>query len=1822
MQAAHEITQMLWHLQKCWALPHVSQLSSCVAATPAGYQTELLDHTYCSPDTFCLYHSCSLHLISVDPVMMEETTKRRSSEMEREEVASEYFVYTNGTKEDDIPKETMTHLRVDSSVTEIPNETFEGCEALVQVQLPEALTRIGDFAFADCSKLRLVQFDSSEVSSSSLSNPENGLKDGTIVFPERRNATLQIDSDAFRSCISLRKIIICSVFTKLGVGVFSYCKGLVSVEFPEGLQVIEPKMFWGCQALTTVKIPSSVIKIGGYAFYGCGRLTLFDLPHGLQEIGEFSFDGCWSFGETLHIPPTVSTIGENAFADCVALKRITLPPTIKRIEKSLLEGCAQLEYVDMPSTICFIGERAFSKCFALSHIRIPPRVESIVLNALMGCNNLKSIEVPEGVSIRNANHFVFDHDDEDEMRLNGLVNLAIPTLPEDDMVVSGWLYNKSRIGSVVRSEAGLLHKLKHRFDKSPLNKLCYYQSYHSSEDAMVKLWSLLKDDPLAAATCEVDEFRMTPLHILSLSQTPNLDMLLAVMKEQGDVDHLIHRPDFFGRTPLDYLCLNRMPKNLTDEVIRRVLCTRFEYLMGGVKKKRLLWWAKDKLQAMVDQALAVEYLRRRRAIITLYLKLARNKANRLRMLCCYNDGRRGPGQVPSVTDCPTNAENLLVIGEGRIATQMDEKVQSISLASIRKTMPKSSFSHTTGWSSGDSSNGMSHHDSSHGGTPEPVVYVPPDVANREEQDVIRSKFLVFFVLLLAVSGAAAATYVLMEEEQQKDFGVVFAGLASEVSTVSRQKIDQVFSALDAYSLFIASEVEADVDSSWPFVLISDYSIKAEKISELLGLKRPLLILSSLVREDLKENWTSFVLESTPGWYQNSLDNEGNMYTVDELMNLTVPFVHEYNVTGGKFIPIPTQTPGPVLPQWQRYPVEPGNTGFLGTGFDMFSIPEIADLYQASSVSLRPSLGFTKLPDISEGASYGQWVVDSQIVQPITQNGEIVGVLWLRLPWREFFDNLNVDGLFGMIAVLRSSCEIGFWAVDKANELSYSIDASGAVFLGQFDAHDTQYDDHLVSKVIVDNDIDEDQLPEGYCVHKLTLDLYPTKELEATFHTTKPIAYTSVVVAIFAFTSLVFLLYDFFVGRRQRKFMERIMKQDQIVSNVFPTAIRDRLYESGQKGSDPEGLFDPLGGGSGSGRAPLADLFPETTIVFADIAGFTSWASAREPTQVFILLETIYGGFDKHAYRHGVFKVETVGDCYVAVAGLPEPDKDHALAVCRFARDCMKTMKDTTLKLEVSLGPDTSDLELRVGIHSGQVTAGVLRGERSRFQLFGDTMNTAARMESTSQRNRIQVSQVTGDLLVASGLSAWMTPREGKIFVKGKGEMQTYWLNTKTAKGLESFKSKGDMLGTSETAPYSNDSQSVHELDNNFLNDVGTMTKTERLVEWNVEVLTSLLQQIIASRGEVADANNASLKEKEATIGTGDTVLEEFVPIIPLKRFDAGDLSKRQEARSIDIGEEAKTQLRNYLANAASMYQNNPFHNFEHASHVTASVKKLLTRIVNVDAGNGLRTTTSRTDDVNLVDMAGHSYGITSDPLTQFSVVFSAIIHDMDHPGVTNAQLVKENTRSAQIFKKSVAEQNSVELAWGLLMGEEYEALRGCIYHTEDDLRRFRQLVVNTVMATDIVDKELQELRKARWETAFADHTTTPVRDAGNLTSDDCKATIVIEHLIQASDVAHTMQHWHIYRSWNEKFFKECYVAYKSGRADSDPSENWYKGEIGFFDYYVIPLAKKLESCGVFGVSSHEYLSYARSNRAEWVREGERLVEEYLAKYKEMTAKEQ
>jgi class 3 adenylate cyclase len=274
-------------------------------------------------------------------------------------------------------------------------------------------------------------------------------------------------------------------------------------------------------------------------------------------------------------------------------------------------------------------------------------------------------------------------------------------------------------------------------------------------------------------------------------------------------------------------------------------------------------------------------------------------------------------------------------------------------------------------------------------------------------------------------------------------------------------------------------------------------------------------------------------------------------------------------------------------------------------------------------------------------------------------------------------------------------------------------------------------------------------------------------------------FTFAAALIFVFTSIVFVTYDLLVARRQRIVLNRAMASGAIVSSLFPQKVREQLYQDAKKETQEKSgmntFFTRNEGAIEEKVTPNASLYEETTIFFADLVGFTAWSSKRTPIEVFELLETLYSAFDAIAAKRGVFKVETIGDCYVAATGIPEPQADHAVILVKFGQDCMTQFSQLTHDLVASLGADTAELDMRVGLHSGATTAGVLRGAKGRFQLFGDTVNTAARMESNGVRGRIHVSQATADALIIKGKSHWLINREDKVVAKGKGEMQTYFI---------------------------------------------------------------------------------------------------------------------------------------------------------------------------------------------------------------------------------------------------------------------------------------------------------------------------------------------------------------------------------------------------------------------------------------------------------------
>jgi guanylate cyclase len=198
--------------------------------------------------------------------------------------------------------------------------------------------------------------------------------------------------------------------------------------------------------------------------------------------------------------------------------------------------------------------------------------------------------------------------------------------------------------------------------------------------------------------------------------------------------------------------------------------------------------------------------------------------------------------------------------------------------------------------------------------------------------------------------------------------------------------------------------------------------------------------------------------------------------------------------------------------------------------------------------------------------------------------------------------------------------------------------------------------------------------------------------------------------------------------------------DELLTNAIPTSIATRLRH---------------------GERRIADAYPATTILFADIAGFTPWAQRTPPDRVVAVLDEIFSAFDELTERSGLEKIRTIGDGYMAVAGAPIPRSDHATAALTLAQEMIASMADFRTRLD-------ADLEIRIGIASGAVVGGVIGQRRILFDIWGDAVNLASRMESSGIPGRIQISAATRALL---GDPVDVEARD--VDIKGFGWQTTY-----------------------------------------------------------------------------------------------------------------------------------------------------------------------------------------------------------------------------------------------------------------------------------------------------------------------------------------------------------------------------------------------------------------------------------------------------------------
>lgn len=203
------------------------------------------------------------------------------------------------------------------------------------------------------------------------------------------------------------------------------------------------------------------------------------------------------------------------------------------------------------------------------------------------------------------------------------------------------------------------------------------------------------------------------------------------------------------------------------------------------------------------------------------------------------------------------------------------------------------------------------------------------------------------------------------------------------------------------------------------------------------------------------------------------------------------------------------------------------------------------------------------------------------------------------------------------------------------------------------------------------------------------------------------------------------------------------QSEQLLLNVLPLPIAQRLKE---------------------GEATIADSFEEVTVLFADIVGFTALAAQVSPAEIVDLLNRVFSLLDIFSEQYVVEKIKTIGDAYMIVGGVPEPREGHVEAVADMALEIQQTIALLTYSLEIPV-------QVRIGMHTGPAVAGVIGKKKFSYDLWGDTVNTASRLESHGEPGKIHVSEAVYHKLK----DAYIFEERGTIEIKGKGMMRTFFL---------------------------------------------------------------------------------------------------------------------------------------------------------------------------------------------------------------------------------------------------------------------------------------------------------------------------------------------------------------------------------------------------------------------------------------------------------------
>ena len=552
----------------------------------------------------------------------------------------------------------------------------------------------------------------------------------------------------------------------------------------------------------------------------------------------------------------------------------------------------------------------------------------------------------------------------------------------------------------------------------------------------------------------------------------------------------------------------------------------------------------------------------------------------------------------------------------------------------------------------------------------------------------------------------------------------------------------------------------------------------------------------------------------------------------------------------------------------------------------------------------------------------------------------------------------------------------------------------------------------------------------------------------------------------------------------------------------------------------------------------------TMSFFSDIVGFTSMVGEMRPIQVMTMLNELYMQFDKLAEKHGVYKVETIGDAYMVVGGAPHrmPAPQAAEKVALFALEVMELVKSFRTT-------DGDRVAIRAGIASGPVVAGVVGTTMPRYCFFGDTVNLASRMESNSIKLNIQCSDFTYRLLRdAPNFEFLIERRENIVNLKGKGDTETWWIRNVIA-NRNSFAS-GDL----EMARDSSQDRFVQSM--------------------------ALSQQRWDRLGQPESALVCATSEMKTMIFRVASILEHRLS------YAMNGSSSGQKITDI-----VKEELQTYVEEICFMYNNVHFHGFEHASHTIISMNKIVDYLQKADNNSKSR----------VLENSMHYF------ILVFACLIHDVAHTGMTNAIlveTNHKLALKYSQS-QTERNSI--ELGLELLTKRKYKHLRNIIYNDMMSKEKINEMIKISVLGSDIALDDLRDNYIKRFEAEYPGSVVESLGPLEKNPSvfSLASISCdRERVAIEHIMQVVDIAHTMQCWKNFVKWNLRLFQEHMLCFEKDLT-YNPLPEWFKNQVKFLINYVIPLAQRAEYLfsNIDGMSDLKLLEHAKANLKRWGEEG-------------------